>query len=138
MHESCPNITRDFDRGQVAAYHDKGDSFNDIELKTCVKARTANPPIQLVHPIPSDVSNPSSRPPFKAYMVLEGRGHYSLVQEDNARVHNIEYCHRTRADLGFGQVWHPPTSPDLNRSRTRDLSCKAELRTTFASIDVLE
>ncbi len=44
--------------------------------------------------------------------VLEGRGRHPLVQEDNAPIHNNEYCDKT--ELGLVCFPHPPTSPDLN------------------------
>jgi len=53
-------------------------------------------------------------PLLDAVRVLESRGRHPLVQEDNASVHNNEYCDITRAELGLQRFPHPPSSPDLN------------------------
>ncbi len=53
-------------------------------------------------------------PLIDAVRVLEAFGPHPIVTEDNAPVHNNEYCNRTRADLGIRRLCHPPLSRDLN------------------------
>jgi len=68
-------------------------------------------------------------PLLDAVRVLEGRGRHHLVQEDNAPIHNNEYCDKTRAELGlYASHILPPLRISI-QSRTRALSCKADWQT---------